>query len=301
MLRWSGRAGILGAALIAMSAIGCGELVDTGGAEDLEESGDAVRISGRFEITIPAADVWSGARDQNSNVPGLQVRVEVHQTFAAGQPWTNHGNEPRTQYRVITTGEENVRGVPRIVATSSMGAFRAVDGAFVLDGALYLVGNATGGRTNRGATRNEKPVIAGVAFNGRAAADSITTAARVEDIRTFTFPAQSGAVVFDTPAFAQRWTDTPNGENFACYNINSAAGQFLSGTSPTDFRTVTGGFVLNGHLYALGQATGGARATAGVPGGYSAIAPRRALAHYGTGAAGTHVDFNTTITNLPSP
>lgn len=301
MARMGRTFGLLGAALLAASAIGCGELVDDGGAEDLEETADAVRISGRFEITIPAADVWSGARDQNTNVPGFQVSVEVHQFFAVGQPWTNHGNERRAQYRVITTGDENVRGVPRIVATASTGAFRAIDGAFVLDGALYLVGNATGGRTRAGATRNEKPVIAGIAFNGRAAADAITTAARVEDVRSFTFPAASGAVVFDTPAFAQRWTDTPTGENFACYNLNNTSGQFLTGTSPTDFRSVSGGFVLNGHLYALGQATGGARATAGVPGGFTAVAPRRALGHYGTGAAGTRVDFNTTVTNLPSP
>ncbi len=301
MSRMGRTACFLGAALLAAGVVGCGELLDAGDAEDLEEVGEAVRISGRFEITIPAADAWSGARDQNSNVPGLQVRVEVHQFFVAGQPWTNHNNERRAQYRVITTGEENVRGVPRVVATSSTGAYRAIDGAFVLDGALYLVGNATGGRTNRGATRNEKPVIAGVSFNHRAAADTITTAARVEDIHSFTFPAQSGAVVFDTPAFAQRWTDTSNGENFACYNLNNTAGQFLTGTSPTDFRSVTGGFVLNGHLYALGQATGGARATAGVPGGFTAIAPRRALGHYGTGAAGTRIDFNTTVTNLPSP
>ncbi len=297
MTRW---AGVLGCALLGATAIGCGELVDDGGAEDLEGAGEAVRISGRFEITLPAGDVWSGARDLNSNVPGVQVRVEVHQIFTPGSPWTNHGNELRTQYRVITTGEENVRGVPRIVATSSMGGFRAVNGAFVLDNALYLVGNATGGRTSRGATRNEKPVVIGIAFNGRAAADSLATAARIEDIHAFTFPAGSGPVVFDTPAFAQRWTDA-NNENFACYNIDSASGQFLTGTSPIDFRSVAGGFVLNGHLFALGEATGGSAATAGVPGGYHAVAPRRALAHYGTGAAGTRVDFNVTVTNLPSP
>ncbi len=292
--------GILGAAALALTALGCSNVVDDGEG-NVASAGDEVRISGRFEVTIPAADAWPGVRDQNAAVAGLQVNVQVHQLSSLLLRWSNHGNERLATYLVITTGEESFAGIPRIVASSGIGEFRAVDGAFVLDGALYLVGNATGGITLSGATRNEKPVVAGIAFNGRVALDALNTAARVEDIRTFTFPAGSAPVVFDTPAFAQRWTDTSNGENFACYNINSTSGQFLTGTSPTDFRTVTGGFVLNGHLYALGEATGGARATPGVPGGYTAIAARRALGHYGTGAAGTRIDFGTTVTSLPSP
>ena len=85
----------------------------------------------------------------------------------------------------------------------------------------------------------------------------------------------AGQRVFDLPQFSQRWVDAGN-EPFACFNLNTPAGQFVTGTSPTDFRSASRGFVLNGNLYALGQATGGAVA---VTGGFNAVAPRRALAN----------------------
>ncbi len=73
-----------------------------------------------------------------------------------------------------------------------------------------------------------------------------------------------------------------------------AGGQFVTGTSPTDFRSASRGFVLNGNLYALGQATGGATA---VTGGYNAVAPRRALANYNAGS-GT-VTYGVSVRTLP--
>jgi hypothetical protein len=274
---------------------GCGNVDGVDGADDSD--GQEVRISNRFEITVPAADTWSGLQDVNPNVPGAQVRVEVHAFYHANNTWANHGGERWTQYQIRTTGEENVRGVPRVLATSAMGTFRAVDGAFVIDNAIYLVGNATGGSRrvsgNSYNTRNEKPVIIGVQFNGAPSTDRLVPVANQESLATFTFSPSAGQRVFDMPQFSQRWVDAGN-EPFACYNINTPGGQFVSGTSPTDFRSATYGFVLNGNLYALGEATGGATA---VPGGFNAVAPRRALANYnnGTGA----VTFGITVRTLP--
>jgi hypothetical protein len=184
-----------------------------------------------------------------------------------------------------------------VLATVGQGVFRGVNGAFVIDNAIYLVGNSTGGgRLVSGAsfnTRNEKQVIVGVRFNGRAATDSLIAAANQESLATFTFAPGAGQRVFDLPQFSQRWVDAGN-EPFACYNINNTGGQFVSGTSPTDFRSASRGFVLNGNLYALGQATGGAVA---VPGGFNAVAPRRALANYNNG--GGSVSYGITVRTLP--
>lgn len=286
---------VLGSGLLVVAFSGCGNVDGVDGADDSD--GQEVRISNRFEITVPAADTWSGLQDVNPNVPGAQVRVEVHAFYHANNTWANHGGERWTQYQIRTTGEENVRGVPRVLATSAMGTFRAVDGAFVIDNAIYLVGNATGGSRrvsgNSYNTRNEKPVIIGVQFNGAPSTDRLVPVANQESLATFTFSPSAGQRVFDMPQFSQRWVDAGN-EPFACYNINTPGGQFVSGTSPTDFRSATYGFVLNGNLYALGEATGGATA---VPGGFNAVAPRRALANYnnGTGA----VTFGITVRTLP--
>ncbi len=287
---------VLGAAVIAGALTGCnGEVEAIEGDNDAE--GQQVRISSRFEITVPTADTWSGLQDVNTNVPGSQVRVEVHAFYHPTRTWANHGGERWTQYQIRTTGEENVRGNPRVLATVGQGVFRGVDGAFVIDNAIYLVGNSTGGsRLVSGTsynTRNEKQVIVGVRFNGRAATDSLIAAANQESLATFTFAPGAGQRVFDLPQFSQRWVDAGN-EPFACYNINNTGGQFVSGTSPTDFRSASRGFVLNGNLYALGQATGGAVA---VPGGFNAVAPRRALANYNNG--GGSVSYGITVRTLP--
>lgn len=288
--------GIVGFALLA--GVGCGyEGAEAEDGDDDAVSVDAVRISGRFEITIPAADVWAGTTDLNTNVAGTQVRVEVHQYFHLTNRWSNHGNERRTQYRIITTGEERVTGAPRTIASSNYNSYRAVNGAFVVDGKLYLVGNSTGGVLS-GATRNEKPVVFGLRFNGATTVDSFSTKANIENIASFTFSPPIGPVVFATPSFSQVWSDTPDNEHFACYNVTNTSAQFLTGTSPTDFRSVEGGFVLDGTLYALGEATGGANST-GTPGAFTARAPRRALCSYGAGNAA--VNYNVTVTNLPSP
>jgi len=273
---------VLGAALFVGALSGCnGDVEAVEGDNDAE--GQQVRISNRFEITVPTADTWSGLQDVNGNVPGVQVRVEVHAFYHATRTWANHGNERWTQYQIRTTGEENVRGNPRVLATVGQGVFRAVDGAFVIDNAIYLVGSSTGGNRYVSGTlyntRNEKPVIAGVRFNGRAATDTLVVVANQESVATFTFAPSGGQRVFDLPQFSQRWVDAGN-EPFACYNINNTGGQFVTGTSPTDFRSASRAFVLNGNLYALGQATGGAVATTG---GFNAVAPRRALANYNNG------------------
>jgi len=286
---------VLGMGLLAGALSGCGTVEAVDGEDDSE--GQQVRISNRFEITVPTADTWSGLQDVNTNVPGTQVRVEVHAFYHAKNTWANHGGERWTQYQIRTTGDENVRGVPRVLASVGQGVFRAVDGAFVIDNAIYLVGNATGGnrRVSGGSfnTRNEKPVIIGVRFNGRAGADTLVTVANQESLATFTFAPGAGQRVFDLPQFSQRWVDAGN-EPFACYNINTTGGQFVTGTSPTDFRSASRGFVLNGNLYALGQATGGATA---VPGGYNATAPRRALANYNAGSGA--VSYGISVRTLP--
>ncbi|MFO0607988.1 MAG: hypothetical protein U0324_32790 [Polyangiales bacterium] len=288
---------VLGTGLLAGALSGCGTVDAVDGDDDSE--GQQVRISNRFEITVPTADTWAGLLDVNPNVLGSQVRVEVHAFYHVNNTWANHGGERWTQYQIRTTGEENVRGVPRVLASAGQGVFRGVDGAFVIDNAIYLVGYATGGnRVVSGPahtfnTRNEKPVIVGVRFNGRAASDSLVTVANQESLATFTFAPSGGQRVFDMPQFSQRWVDAGN-EPFACFNINNTAGQFVTGTSPTDFRSASRGFVLNGNLYALGQATGGAAA---VTGGYNAVAPRRALANYNAGS-GT-VTYGVSVRTLP--
>jgi len=287
---------VLGAALFVGALLGCnGDVEAVEGDNDAE--GQQVRISNRFEITVPTADTWSGLQDVNGNVPGVQVRVEVHAFYHATRTWANHGNERWTQYQIRTTGEENVRGNPRVLATVGQGVFRAVDGAFVIDNAIYLVGSSTGGNRHVSGTsyntRNEKPVIAGVRFNGRAATDTLVVVANQESVATFTFAPSGGQRVFDLPQFSQRWVDAGN-EPFACYNINNTGGQFVTGTSPTDFRSASRAFVLNGNLYALGQATGGAVATTG---GFNAVAPRRALANYNNG--GGAVTYGVTVRTLP--
>ncbi len=295
MTRWM----VLGGALLATSLTACGngEAVDG----DIETEGQQVRISSRFEITVPTNDVWAGVQDTNPNVSGTQVNVEVHAFYHANRNWANHGGERWTQYQLRTTGEENTRGIPRVVATTSSGAFRAIDGAFTIGGNLYLIGNSTGGSRHLtgGAynTRNEKPVIIGVAWNNRASTDQLQTVANQEALSTFTFAPGAGQRVFDLPQFAQRWVDAGN-EAFACYNINTTGGQFVSGTSPTDFRSSSRGFVLDGNLYAIGVATGGATAVSGVTNGFRANSPRRALANYNNGTGG--VSYGITITSLPN-
>jgi len=287
---------VLGTALFAGALSGCnGDVEAVEGDNDAE--GQQVRISNRFEITVPTADTWSGLQDVNGNVPGAQVRVEVHAFYHVNRTWANHGNERWTQYQIRTTGEENVRGNPRVLASVGHGVFRAVDGAFVIDNAIYLVGSSTGGNRrvsgNSYNTRNEKPVIVGVRFNGRAATDTLVAVANQESVATFTFAPSGGQRVFDLPQFSQRWVDAGN-EPFACYNLNNTGGQYVTGTSPTDFRSASRAFVLNGNLYALGQATGGAVA---VTGGFNAVAPRRALASYNNGSGA--VSFGVTIRTLP--
>lgn len=285
---------ILGSALLAGALSGCGTVEAVDGDDDSE--GQQVRISDRFEITVPTADRWTGLQDVNPNVAGAQVRVEVHAFYHPTQTWANHGGERWTQYQIRTTGDENIRGIPRVLASVGQGTFRAVDGAFVIDNAIYLVGNSTGGRTRVSGgfvTRNEKPVIIGVRFNGAASTDSLVAVANQESLATFTFAPGAGQRVFDLPQFSQRWVDAGN-EPFACFNLNTPAGQFVTGTSPTDFRSASRGFVLNGNLYALGQATGGATA---VTGGFNAVAPRRALANYNNG--GGTVTYGITVRTLP--
>jgi hypothetical protein len=290
----------IGTTLLVSSIAGCGNVdVDELG-DDADAVASEVRISGRMLVTVPAAVVtrWNFTNDQSPD-PGFQVNVEVHKTFSATRSFTTPA-EPFEAYQVRTTGQESRTGTPRTLASTGSGAYRAVDGAFLIDGSLYLLGRATGGsRTVNGSVvpRNEKPVVMGLSFSGAAGRLNTATTITENPLDARRLVASSATVEIDTPTFAQRWTDADN-EPFACYNMNNVSGQFLTGTSPTDFRSPEGAFVLNGNVYIAGEATGGATSLGGV--NYRANAPRRALAAFGAATAGTAPNFSVSITTLPN-
>jgi len=260
-------------------------------ADDLDEDGQAItsalRISERFEIDIPSGDVWPGLRDVNASRPGAQVRVELHVFYAPLLRWTDV-RERYTSYRVITTGEEDASGRTRnLTSATGVTRYRAVSSAFVLDGGLYLVGESTGGLNLRTFGRREpKPVVLGIAFNGRtggsdrlqSVANIVPTDDPVNGRVLIDLPPAEGFAVeidqdpgrpgpqafgwFDTVSFTQRWS---TGEAFACYNFmttgserNDGRSSFVGGNTPDQFRAPGGAFALNGRPYLLGERTGGA-------------------------------------------
>lgn len=284
--------------------------------------GEAVRLSGSFLIDIPADDAWSSSlRDQDSARPGLQVRVEVHRYFSLGRRWADLGNAPWEYYRVITTGEEARSGIPRTVASARSGVLHGLNGAFVRDGRLHLIGTSTGGSNRGGVRRNPKNVVAGIHFNGHPRVDRILP---VADIVPVDDPVE-GRILVDVPtgegfplerdqdrgrpgfqayawidqvSFAQRWT---TGEAFACYNFVTTGAErhdgrstMLGGSTPDQFRAPEGAFGLGGVAFVLGERTGGNS-------GGAASAPARALlrvAFDGLANGNNPVDASLTVTNL---
>ena len=285
MKRWVVSLGVC--ALLAGGCVGDGAAT----ADDVDEEGATItaqlRVSERFEIDVPAGDVWSGLNDVNPSRPGAQVRVEVHVYYAPIIRWTDLG-ERLTSYRIITTGEEDSRGRTRnLTAATGVTLYRGVSSAFVLDGALYLVGESTGGIVLRNGTRRApKPVVMGIAFNGRtggndrlqSVANIVPTDDPVNGRILVDLPSAEGFPVeldqdpgrpggqawgwFDTVSFTQRWS---TGEAFACYNLmttgaerNDGRSSFVGGNTPEQFRAPGGAFALNGRPYLLGERTGGA-------------------------------------------
>jgi hypothetical protein len=309
----------IGLGLAATGCIGSGTGIPSTGEETA-----SVRISSRFTIDIPSGDEWaSNLIDQDAMRPGLQVRVEVHEFYSVNRVWADVGGEPWERHAIVTTGEESPRGTTRQLATSNMGEFRDVNGAFVLNGQIHLIGESTGGSIRSNQRRNPKAAVFGVRFNGARGADQIRAEANIVPIddpvngrllvdipanegfsverdQDSSRPGNQANVWIDQVSFNTRWS---TGEAHACYNFVTTGSErvdgrsaMLGGSTPDAFRDTRGAFALNGQAYVLGERTGGAQ-------GSNAVNPARALLNIvwdGAANGNNAVSTATSVTTLPN-